>query len=195
MLVVTCCAGPLSEGHMPKDRMQQMPATVQHAVQEVNIPSPVGQNVTVNCSLPGNLDIKAVNVTRGDLGDKYVVYLRDGHMDPDNQHPSFENRVELLIKQGNLLFSMLNVSSTDEGTYKIEIKYKEGTIQTKHIYTFNLMTAPASVASAGNILKDNGRFGSIAAVVVVAVVVLGWVLRRIEVKQFLINLQARSCPD
>ncbi|XP_044198120.1 uncharacterized protein LOC122974212 isoform X2 [Thunnus albacares] len=167
-------AVPLSEGHMPKDRMQKMPATVQHEVQEENITPPVGQNATMKCLLPGNLVIKAVNVTRDDLGDEYVAYLRDEHMDPGNQHRSFENRVELLIKQGKLFFSILNVSSTDKGSYKIRIKYNEGTIQTKHICTFNLTTAQAaSVASAGNILKDNGRFGSIAAVVVVAVVVVG----------------------
>lgn len=108
----------------------------------------LGQNITLPCQVPNHAAIVAVNWTRPDLGSKYVLFFRDGQPDPDNQHPSFENRVELQdpkLKDRNLSLNLKNVGSSDYGTYECHVKERKegGTITSELISTVKL-TEPVS---------------------------------------------------
>ncbi|XP_023202847.1 uncharacterized protein LOC111611211 isoform X2 [Xiphophorus maculatus] len=60
-----------------------------------NISAVPGQSVSLPCRLPNIKPVVAVKWTRPDLEPEYVLLFRDEEPDPENQHPSFRNRVEL----------------------------------------------------------------------------------------------------
>ncbi|XP_063325905.1 polymeric immunoglobulin receptor-like [Pelmatolapia mariae] len=79
-----------------------------------------GQDVTLTCRPPDNNN-NIVEWSRADLGDEYVLLYRDGHFVPDNQHPSFKNRVDLQdrqMKDGDVSLILKNVTINDTGTYE-----------------------------------------------------------------------------
>ncbi|CAI5671354.1 T-cell surface protein tactile-like isoform X2 [Oreochromis niloticus] len=84
------------------------------------ITSESGQKVTLTCRAPNN-NIIVVKWNRTDLGDKYVLFYQDEQFDPDMQHPSFKNRVDLQdrqMKDGDVSLILKNVTTADSGTYK-----------------------------------------------------------------------------
>ncbi|KAL4008555.1 hypothetical protein ACER0C_002407 [Sarotherodon galilaeus] len=84
------------------------------------IPAIFGQDVTLTSQAPNN-NIKVVKWIRADLGDKYVLLYQDDHFDPDNQHPSFKNRVDLQdrqMKDGDVSLILRDVTINDAGTYE-----------------------------------------------------------------------------
>ncbi|XP_039464079.1 coxsackievirus and adenovirus receptor-like [Oreochromis aureus] len=85
-----------------------------------------GQNVTLTCRASNN--IIAVNWSRADLGTKYVLFYRDERFFPDDQHPSFKNRVDLQdrqMKDGDVSLILKNVTINDTGTYECRVAQKE----------------------------------------------------------------------
>ncbi|XP_063319096.1 programmed cell death 1 ligand 1-like [Pelmatolapia mariae] len=90
-----------------------------------NITATPGQkNVTLPCRAPNNNIIVVLEWSRADLGEKYVLLFRDEQLDPEQQHPSFKNRVELLdrqMKNGDVSLILKNVTSTDNGTYECRV--------------------------------------------------------------------------
>ncbi|XP_039908482.1 uncharacterized protein LOC120746965 [Simochromis diagramma] len=91
-----------------------------------NITAESGQkNVTLTCRAPNNNTIIIVEWSRADLGDKYVLLYRNERFDPDNQHPSFKNRVDLKdrqMKDGDVSLILKNVTINDAGTYECRVK-------------------------------------------------------------------------
>uniref|UniRef100_A0A668RUQ4 Ig-like domain-containing protein n=1 Tax=Oreochromis aureus TaxID=47969 RepID=A0A668RUQ4_OREAU len=88
-----------------------------------NITAVSGQNVTLTCRAPNN-NLIAVNWSRADLGEKYVLLYRDGHFEPHNQHPSLKNRVDLQgrqMKDGDVSLILKNVTTNDTGTYECRV--------------------------------------------------------------------------
>ncbi|CAI5660387.1 unnamed protein product [Oreochromis niloticus] len=87
-----------------------------------------GQNVTLPCQAPNN-NITVVKWSRADLKEEeYVLLYRDGHIDPENQHLSFKNRVDLQdrqMKNGNVSLILKNVTTADNGTYECHVQ-KDG---------------------------------------------------------------------
>ncbi|XP_039902741.1 putative butyrophilin subfamily 2 member A3 isoform X1 [Simochromis diagramma] len=87
-----------------------------------NITAESGQDVTLTCRAPNNnITIIVVKWSRADLGDKYVFVFRDGRCEPDDQHPSFKNRVDLQdrqMKDGDVSLILRNVTIDDTGTYE-----------------------------------------------------------------------------
>ncbi|XP_028419351.1 CD276 antigen homolog [Perca flavescens] len=65
--------------------------------------------------------ISVVEWSRPDLKPDTVFLYLDGHLDTDDQHPSFKDRVELVdreLKDRDVSLILKNVSRHDAGTYK-----------------------------------------------------------------------------
>ncbi|XP_018545234.1 hyaluronan and proteoglycan link protein 1 [Lates calcarifer] len=118
-----------------------------------NITADPGQTVTLPCRAP-NTNIIVVEWTRTDLKPEYVLVYRDERPDPDNQHPSFQDRVDLVdrqMKDGDVSLTLKNVTREDTGRYKCRI-IQGGTNHRKRSF---LNTEPISiiyldVRSSGN---------------------------------------------
>ncbi|XP_042072713.1 butyrophilin-like protein 8 [Haplochromis burtoni] len=92
-----------------------------------NITAESGQDVTLTCRAANN-NIKSVHWSRADLTDKYVLLYQDGQFDPENQHPSFKNRVDLQdrqMKDGDVSLILKNVTINDAGTYECRVYMAE----------------------------------------------------------------------
>ncbi|KAL4008141.1 hypothetical protein ACER0C_001993 [Sarotherodon galilaeus] len=93
------------------------------ASQAQNITAESGQNVTLTCRAPNN--IQTMEWSRADLGREYVFLYRDGRETTVNQHRSFKGRVALQDKQmknGNMSVILKNVMISDRGTYECRVK-------------------------------------------------------------------------
>ncbi|CAI5659998.1 unnamed protein product [Oreochromis niloticus] len=86
-----------------------------------------GQNVILPCQVPNN-NIIVVKWSRADLGEEYVLNYRDEQFVPDEQHPSFKNRVDLQdrqMKDGDVSLILKDVTINDTGTYKCQVAQRE----------------------------------------------------------------------
>uniref|UniRef100_A0A3Q0S911 Ig-like domain-containing protein n=1 Tax=Amphilophus citrinellus TaxID=61819 RepID=A0A3Q0S911_AMPCI len=80
-----------------------------------------GQNVTLTCLVPTTSTIRVVKWSRADRGNQYVLLYQDGLFVPDDQDPSFKNRVELRdrqMKDGDVSLILKNVTFNDAGIYE-----------------------------------------------------------------------------
>ncbi|CAI5659956.1 unnamed protein product [Oreochromis niloticus] len=87
------------------------------------------KKVTLTCGAL-NKNIILVEWSREGLDPEYVLVYRGGKFDPENQHPSFKNRVDLQdrqMKDGDVSLILKNVTINDTGTYKCHVK-REGDI-------------------------------------------------------------------
>ncbi|XP_045921502.1 V-set domain containing T-cell activation inhibitor 1-like [Micropterus dolomieu] len=139
-----------------------------------HVPASLGQNVTLPCEAPSNINIAAVIWTRPDLSSQYVLLSRDGNLDTDNQQPSYEDRVMLVdikLKDGNLSLILSNVTSSDYGTYKCYIKErKEENKINKHLISVVHLTGPVSGGKTGNSTTGHAEMDFTRAIVVAAAV-------------------------
>ncbi|CAI5659987.1 unnamed protein product [Oreochromis niloticus] len=87
-----------------------------------NITAESGQDVTLTCRAPNNNPISVLKWSRADrVGDEYVLLYKDDQFVPDDQHPSFKNRVDLQdrqMKDGDVSLILKNVTINDAGTYE-----------------------------------------------------------------------------
>ncbi|CAI5660282.1 unnamed protein product [Oreochromis niloticus] len=83
-----------------------------------------GQDVTLTCRAP-NDNITVVRWSRADLEDEDIVLLNDnGQFVPDEQDPSFKNRVDLQdrqMKDGDVSLILKDVTTADSGTYNCRV--------------------------------------------------------------------------
>ncbi|XP_039892269.1 sodium channel subunit beta-3-like [Simochromis diagramma] len=146
---------------------------------QTNITAESGQNISLTCRAPNNnKQILAVQWSRADLKQEYVLLYRDEVFVPDNQHPAFKNRVDLQdrqMKDGDVSLILKDVTIDDTGTYECRV-FRRGT---KHrISTISLSVVPpdeslkADGVETGGVSR--GRFGLVAAlsafVVTIAVI-------------------------
>uniref|UniRef100_A0A667XZM0 B30.2/SPRY domain-containing protein n=1 Tax=Myripristis murdjan TaxID=586833 RepID=A0A667XZM0_9TELE len=89
--------------------------------QEVQVAQP-GQNVTLRCQGRPGATVRALWWRRADMEKTQSVLLnRDGHLESDEQHPSFVGRVELRderLESGDLSVVLQNVTRDDQGKYE-----------------------------------------------------------------------------
>uniref|UniRef100_A0A8C5DDQ7 Ig-like domain-containing protein n=1 Tax=Gouania willdenowi TaxID=441366 RepID=A0A8C5DDQ7_GOUWI len=80
-----------------------------------------GHDVTLPCEVPDGGTVAVVEWIRTDLKDGYVLLYRNKQLDPDYQHQSYRDRVDLQIKNRNISLILKNVSADDEGTYECRV--------------------------------------------------------------------------
>uniref|UniRef100_A0A669BJI2 Ig-like domain-containing protein n=1 Tax=Oreochromis niloticus TaxID=8128 RepID=A0A669BJI2_ORENI len=81
-----------------------------------------GDTVTLPCRAPNNRHITVVDWRRSGLTDKSVLLYRDNKYDPDEQDPSFKNRVALQdVKDGDVSLILKNVTTHDTGIYECRV--------------------------------------------------------------------------
>ncbi|MEQ2166638.1 hypothetical protein GOODEAATRI_030398 [Goodea atripinnis] len=88
-----------------------------------NISATSGQNVSLPCQVPNNKHTAIVKWTRPDLEPEYLLLYRDDQLDPENQHPSYKNRVDLLdrqMKDGDVSLVLKNMTTNDREHMSVE---------------------------------------------------------------------------
>ncbi|CAI5660388.1 unnamed protein product [Oreochromis niloticus] len=136
-----------------------------------------GQNVTLPCQAPNN-NITVVKWSRADLKEEeYVLLYRDGHIDPENQHLSFKNRVDLQdrqMKNGNVSLILKNVTTADNGTYECHVQKDGDSLKLISIIYLSVVDPPGQ--TGGDTGKKSGHGGLIVGLIVVVFVVIAVVI-------------------
>ncbi|CAI5660231.1 unnamed protein product [Oreochromis niloticus] len=116
-----------------------------------------GQDVALTCRAPNNNN-DIVEWSRADLGDKYVFVLKNKTPNPDDQHQSFLNRVDLQdreMKDGNVSIILKNMTSADNGTYECRV-FMEKTQSWEHISIITLSVVDPPGQTGGH-TEDGGK--------------------------------------
>uniref|UniRef100_A0A669DVR1 Ig-like domain-containing protein n=1 Tax=Oreochromis niloticus TaxID=8128 RepID=A0A669DVR1_ORENI len=126
---------------------------------QTTITAESGQNISLPCQVPANNEqILAVQWSRADLKQEYVILYRDEVFVPDNQHPSFKNRVDLQdrqMKDGDVSLILKNVTFNDTGTYECRV-FRRGT--NHRISTITLSVVPPGESVEGSfVIKSFDR--------------------------------------
>ncbi|XP_019208800.1 programmed cell death 1 ligand 1 [Oreochromis niloticus] len=115
-----------------------------------------GQDVTLTCRAPNNNNkIIVVEWSRADLEPQHVLLQQNGEFDPDGQHPSFKNRVDLQdrqMKDGDVSLILKDVIINDNGTYECRVQRQRESLSL--ITSVYLSVVPPG-QSRGN--KEDGR--------------------------------------
>ncbi|XP_039907998.1 CD226 antigen-like [Simochromis diagramma] len=114
--------------HLKTDPISIISLSVVDPPEKKIITAESGQKVTLTCRAPNN-NIIVVKWSRADLEPDYVLLYRDDLFVPDNQHPSFKNRVDLQDRQmkgGNVSLILKNVTAADSEKYKYHA-FRRGT--------------------------------------------------------------------
>ncbi|CAI5660599.1 unnamed protein product [Oreochromis niloticus] len=142
-----------------------------------NITAESGQDVPLMCRAPNNNN-RVVKWSRADLEPEYVLLYRDDQFVPDEQHPSFKNRVDLLdrqMKDGDVSLILKNVTIHDAATYECRVVMR-GTRSWKSISIIILSVdppAPPGGDTEDGEVKDGvarGHYGALVASVLLLVV-------------------------
>ncbi|XP_030580131.1 programmed cell death 1 ligand 1-like [Archocentrus centrarchus] len=133
------------------------------SAEQKNITADFGQNITLPCRTPNNNIILGAEWSRADLGEEYVLFYRDGRLDPGNQHPSFKNRVDLQdrqMKDGDVSVILKNVMINDSGTYECRV-VQTGTKRSRRAI---LETVPISIIYL-RVVAPPGPGGAVGVIV------------------------------
>ncbi|MEQ2248844.1 hypothetical protein ILYODFUR_023203 [Ilyodon furcidens] len=121
---------------------------------QINIKAEPGQTVTLPCGAPdNNSPVTAVEWSRPDLEPQHVLLYQEDFSYPENQHPSFKNRVDLQdrqMKDGDVSLVLKNVRTEDSGIYECSViqrgdkkTWKRDTFDTEPIRIINLSVGSA----------------------------------------------------
>lgn len=152
----------------------------------------VGQeNVILPCKCSDNRAmISGVEWTRPDYMTYYVFLHRDDHDVPEDQHPSFKDRVCLQdreMQEGNLSIILKNLTIYDNGLYECHVLTIIGNrkkIDVNQVSVVHLQVVPKDHTAGNAISMDTGHvrlligwiFG--VAGVLVSACAVGWVIHR-----------------
>ncbi|XP_051800707.1 selection and upkeep of intraepithelial T-cells protein 8-like [Acanthochromis polyacanthus] len=165
---------------------------------QTNITAELGQDVNLTCKVPNkySITIIAVQWIRLDQDPEYVLLYRDGHLDPEYQHPSYQNRVDLQnkeVKDGDASLILKKVKMEDTGTYECRVseKGKKDPISITYLVVVEPGNKNAFIGDGGE--KDGGEkdintrdggnktgiiAGSVVGVILLAVAAAGFLIYR-----------------
>ncbi|XP_017158947.1 selection and upkeep of intraepithelial T-cells protein 1-like [Poecilia reticulata] len=111
----------------------------------VTIKAEPGDNVILTCKDPEQGKITIAEWKRTDLGSsEYVLLYKDEKNNPGAQHPSYRDRVDLLLIQiriGDVSLILKNTTTDDSGTYECRVDTEKHV--EKLISTVNLQVSPS----------------------------------------------------
>ncbi|XP_039892297.1 uncharacterized protein LOC120736330 isoform X1 [Simochromis diagramma] len=162
-----------------------------------------GENVILPCQAPNTNSNPntVVEWSRADLKPKYVLLYRNKQFDPDDQHPSFMDRVDLQdrqIKDGDVSLILKNVTTADAGIYEMRMSPR-----TKRRRRANLGGEPICIiylhvvdppGQPGGLTED-GAVGLKVGLSISAVLLIvggGFLIYSIQKKQQLMDLYHHS---
>ncbi|CAG5956784.1 unnamed protein product [Menidia menidia] len=114
-------------------------------VEGQRITAEAGQNATLPCKTGKETEIIVVEWIRPDLDQKVVIFYRDGRSEPEGQHPSFRNRVDLQdrqMKDGDASLTLNNVTINDTATYECRVYQRSPLSGLELISTIHLEVSP-----------------------------------------------------
>ncbi|KAL4008437.1 hypothetical protein ACER0C_002289 [Sarotherodon galilaeus] len=138
-----------------------------------------GQAVVLPCRVPSDKIMQGMKWSRADLGKEYVLLFRDEQLDPEEQHPSFKNRVDLQdrkMNNGNVSLVLKNVTTADDGSYNCNIFNKV----TKSWESINTVSLTVSGQTGGD-TEDGSvglKVGLIVSAVLLVAAVVGFLIYR-----------------
>lgn len=134
----------------------------------------LGEKVTLPCQAPNSNNLAGVEWSRRDLEPEYVLLLRDGHIVPEDQQPSFKDRVELQdqqMKNGDVSLILEKVTAADNGTYECRILTHGGERRKRAVKTISSINLSV-VDPPGQTRRDTedgGKIGSVGSVPMLSV--------------------------
>ncbi|XP_019212306.1 coxsackievirus and adenovirus receptor homolog isoform X2 [Oreochromis niloticus] len=138
-----------------------------------------GDNVILPCQAQNSNNLAGVEWSRRDLEPEYVLLLRDGHIVPEDQQPSFKDRVELQdqqMKNGDVSLILEKVTAADDGTYECRILTHGGERRKRAVETIsviNLHVVPAGQTGGhtedGGKEDGGGKIGSVESAAILSV--------------------------
>ncbi|XP_041842098.1 complement factor I isoform X6 [Melanotaenia boesemani] len=144
--LIDCLDG---EDESEKTLTQRKTSSVSSPAEEKTITAEPGHDVSLPCRAGHDGDIVAVRWTRPDLEPVDVLLYRGGRLHSENQHPSFQNRVDLQdrqMKDGDVSLILKKVTTKDTGTYECRVSLrKTGNDQTIKPIIIHLKVSPAVV--------------------------------------------------
>ncbi|XP_038132784.1 myelin-oligodendrocyte glycoprotein-like [Cyprinodon tularosa] len=84
-----------------------------------------GQDVILPCKVTDHQSVTGVEWTREDLKEEHVLLYKNNKDDPDGQHPSYKDRVDLQdreMKDGDVSVVLKNVTPNDNGIYECRLE-------------------------------------------------------------------------
>ncbi|XP_056224975.1 matrix remodeling-associated protein 8-like [Seriola aureovittata] len=161
-------------------------------VDSVNVTAAPGQTVSLPCRAARDTDITVVEWSRAEPEPEHVFLYRDKKPDPQNQSPSFQNRVELRdrqMKDGDVSLTLKNVTRKDSGRYECRVQTEANSLPEPvsiiHLDVHQKGITEERGDEEGGDKEENsrGRVGlgvglSVAALLVVVVVVVLMIYRK-----------------
>ncbi|XP_028462162.1 junctional adhesion molecule-like [Perca flavescens] len=123
-----CRVAPGGSGRTKGDNDSEPIRIIRLQVPDMTVILVPGENVTLSCWAPDS--IRLVKWSRPDLKPDTVLLYSDGHLNTDDQHPSFKNRVELRhrnMRLGDVSLTLKNVNIMDSGIYECGVKTGDST--------------------------------------------------------------------
>ncbi|XP_023130013.2 ICOS ligand-like isoform X2 [Amphiprion ocellaris] len=150
------------------------------------ITAALGQDVILPCEAPQKnifILLTPVKWNRPGLEPEYVFFNQGKHLDPEKQHPSYKNRVDLQdkeMKDGDFSLVLKDVTMEDNGTYECWVFQRETndwkTWSWKIETTINLEVVEPGDKDGGD--KDGNIIRSVLAVILVALASVGLLVCR-----------------
>ncbi|XP_007575482.1 ICOS ligand-like [Poecilia formosa] len=140
-----------------------------------------GENVILTCKDPDQGVIEIAEWKRTDLGTEYVLLYKDNQLDPDAQHPSYRDRVDLLcnqLRKGDVSLILKDTTTNDSGTYECRIDTEKHVGELISTISLQVSPPPPGNPDGWTRLIPAVLVGVEVPALLVGSFVSGWIYRR-----------------